>query len=407
MEPVRFYYSTNGTDVQGPVTEDGLRQLFQDEAIGPSSYICREGENEWQPFNPDSFLPSVESPPGPPPFEPPPFVPTPEALAPTLAAPRKKSWLELGYVQVILNTIAGVVAVGAAAIMAGLSDYGAHGDDALSYKMGAVTGVLFVTVLIPILISRWIKGPGRIVVRTILIIGLSLVTLIGKVGESYSQLKLKETADAMSEKIKADAQKQIAQKGYYDGNGQEVEQDLQTLKNQATDDSLTSRVARDLFALTDELLAKVKVSTTAENACDFEVGNIASLDDIARRRALIVKLHDTQADVITFLQNFDAHAREAMAHDNFSPDVVAGAIAGTRKSGHIDLLIALWQLKMKLSDDYVARLDFLKNSYGTWKAEGGKLLFPDDASLAAFNGFGATLQNDAKQLGDLQKQIYQ
>jgi hypothetical protein len=96
-----------------------------------------------------------------------------------------------------------------------------------------------------------------------------------------------------------------------------------------------------------------------------------------------------------------------LAHDDFSPDFVDGVLAGARKSGHVDMLITLWQSKIKLTDDYVARLDYLGKSYGAWNVKDGKLVFTDSDGIVAYNGYIQALQNDVKAIGDEQKQIVQ
>lgn len=55
MEEILFYYSADGSDVQGPVTENNLHQLFRDKVIGPTSYFCPQGETEWRQLNPENI----------------------------------------------------------------------------------------------------------------------------------------------------------------------------------------------------------------------------------------------------------------------------------------------------------------------------------------------------------------
>ena len=407
MENIRFFYSTDGTDAQGPVTEDVLRQLFQDQIIGPASYLCREGETEWQPLNPESFHgPVIMPPPAPP--SPPPFVPAFASPSPTAPSSLKSSW-EDGLLPNILNTIAGIVAIGAAIILTIMGGARANGAETVSYQLGAFAGALFVIALIPYLISLPFKGFTRMIIRTVGIVVLSFLTLAGKLIESASALRLEKEANAMSDQTKADARKQIADKGYYEGNIPQTEANLQKLKEQADqDNSEASRLMRDAVVVTQALVVKVKASEAAEKACgSFDPATFTSLADIATLRAAITKLRGTQTDVLADLQNYDDHCRTALANGGFSAETVNQFIAGARKGGHIDQVISIWQLKIKLSDDHLARLDFLEKGWGSWNSKDGKLLFSDKDDLDSYNTLTRNLQNDVKGIGDLQKQIYQ
>ena len=46
---MRYYYSKAGTDVQGPVDEADLWSMIRSGALPPSTRICLEGSEEWQP----------------------------------------------------------------------------------------------------------------------------------------------------------------------------------------------------------------------------------------------------------------------------------------------------------------------------------------------------------------------
>jgi uncharacterized membrane protein YeaQ/YmgE (transglycosylase-associated protein family) len=403
VEPIRYFYSTDGSDVHGPVSTEDLRQLVTNKTIGFSSYVCREGETEWKPVDLPALLQHAVETVAPVPEIPPPFVPT--ALPVEVALREKRTWAD-GPMGIALNTLAVIVGV-SAAIAAALLSQPAGGNEAqaIGYRLGAFTGAMIVILAIPHIIAKFVKGPGRTLVRCILILGLAFVSVVGHLNEPG--IKLLAQADALTAKVKADAQKQLAEKGYVESDTATAEKNLAALKAQATGDDIASRVARDLFNVTDDLMARVKASNEAEKACDFTVGTITSLDDIAKRRTLIVTLRGKQSDVVAYLQDFDNHCREALAPGNFSDETVAGALAGARKSGHVDLLITLWQIQMKLSQDYIDRLDYLQKSFGAWSVKDGKLMFPDDTSLAAFNVYGKELQDDVKQLGDTQKQIFQ
>ena len=407
MDSVRFFYSTDGTDVHGPVTQGVLRQLVQDHVIGAASFLCREGETEWKPLDLEAYqVPLTKTstlPPTPPPFLPS-AAPEFQLNRPAAAITSPGNRLLAG----ILYSAAGIVALAGALISAFLTtppNANSSQSEAIGYYLGSFAGSLFLIVLVPYAISLLFKGDIRIFVRALGMIGLALLSVVGHLANP--DLTLLAHANAMSEKMKEQARKQIAANGYFQDNSAQAEQNLQTLQKEASGTTDTDRGIRDLLSVMNDLFAKVKVSNAAEEACDFQVSTIASPDDIAKRRALIVKLHDTQQDVLAYLQGFDAHCRDAMAKDNFPPDFVSGAISGARKTGHLDTLIALWQAKMKLSDDFVARLDFLDKNYGSWNTKDGKVVFSDKSALASYNDLLKPLGEDAKQIGDMQKQLVQ
>ncbi|MEJ0000993.1 MAG: hypothetical protein WDO13_18610 [Verrucomicrobiota bacterium] len=116
----RFFYSTDGTDVYGPVTEAELSRLCRVNAIGERSFVCRVGETAWEPFKPDEYrspaaalaapaaIPTVVS------ALPPPS-PEPTAAPQTHAAPPGDGDTVAA---VVLNIASGVAVLGAAAIVA-------------------------------------------------------------------------------------------------------------------------------------------------------------------------------------------------------------------------------------------------------------------------------------------------
>jgi hypothetical protein len=213
----------------------------------------------------------------------------------------------------------------------------------------------------------------------------------------------------MEDQEKAEARKEIAQNGTFAGDPNKANADLQKLKDMAGDDnSDLGRMVRDGATVMQDLVAKVKISSAAEEACgSFDPGLLNSTVDIDNLRTSIGKLRATQTDVLDFLNGFDDHCRTALSQDNIKPTEIDGFISGARKSGHVDLLVSIWKLKVKLSDDHVARLDFLEKNWDHYTRQDGKMLFNDDASLDQFKALSAPLKDDVAQLSDLQKQIYQ
>jgi hypothetical protein len=405
MEETRFFYSTDGTDVHGPVTEAGLRLLFRDRTMGPSSYLCREGENEWQPVNPEFF----QTPPPPPQPRPPP--PPSPRREPVERQPSLGEFLSRTPVRVALLAISGVVSVGTALLLthAGPAHAGtATPSYTAGYVAGSFTGHILIILAIPYLVSLAFRRSRRILVRTIGIVLMAALILIGRFSEAASTLRLQALASQIDDQTKTEAQAQLKTKGFFSGDTQEAETNLQKIRNQlANDDSLTARVARDLLNVTETLLEKVRLSNEAEATCRFDPATIASPQDITDRQASLAKLRETQTDTLAYLQDFDAQCRQALAPDHFSDATVDGALAGARKAGHIDLLINLWQIKVKLTDDHAARLAFLGKTWGLWEGQNGKLLFRDDATLASYNTYIHDIRDDVKQIGDVQRQIFQ
>jgi hypothetical protein len=396
MEQVRFFYSTNGADVHGPVTEDALRLLIQTQTLGPGSYICREGESEWKPCN-------FEGTPRPvavtEPYRPPPYVPTPEALE------RMKLPEEEGPIPETLNRIFWALAIGVSIALTMMVSPHADSGAAIPHQLGALTAHLIFFALLPILIAWPFKRHLRNMVRVVVVVVLSGLVFLGE--RNSSAMRIEAAADAMNQETATEARRQIAAKGYYQGDPEKADDYMQKLKAAATGDSQSARLTRDLIATQDALMVKVRASQAAEKECDVDPTTITSLDDFAHRQAAIKKLHDAQTDVIAFLQDYNDRCREAMAHDNFDAPVVIEAIEGARKGAHIDLLIDLWRINQKLTDDHAARLAFLEKNWGHWNVKGGKMLFQDDASLTTYNGYIETLREDVKRMGEAQKQIFQ
>lgn len=54
MEP-RYYYSRDGNEINGPVSKVDLRQLLETKTLDSTSYLCLEGNNQWEQLKPEIF----------------------------------------------------------------------------------------------------------------------------------------------------------------------------------------------------------------------------------------------------------------------------------------------------------------------------------------------------------------
>ena len=54
MQELQYFYSKTGT-VSGPVSMSVLKKLIREKVIDSSCYLCREGDDKWEPLNPDFF----------------------------------------------------------------------------------------------------------------------------------------------------------------------------------------------------------------------------------------------------------------------------------------------------------------------------------------------------------------
>jgi hypothetical protein len=393
----RFYYSIEGTDVRGPVTEKVLRQLARDHVLSPVSYVCREGEKVWKTVDPALFpstvqmeLPALSS-----------IAGSPSAPSAAAEGSGKKRVLHPP-LRIALFVVCFLVAL-CIAVAVPLSGSAKREN----FEILEAVGTLFFSVLIAYLLSLLFEKGHRLMICGLGMILVAAVFLLGQFEVArWQQARVPASVQVASE-VNAEAQKQIQAKGYYEGSPDQSEKNLQMLKAQVQDDSEKSRLTRNMLDVASELLKRVKASEAAEKACDFDPTTIANQDDLATRRDNIAHLRDTQADVIAYLQNIETHYREALAPGHFSPELVEGAIVGARKSGHVVELILLWQEKAQLSDDHAARLDFLEKNWGRWQVKQGQLLFQDDATLTSYNDMTRDLQIDVKEIGQTQKEIFQ
>lgn len=410
MQAERFYYSRDGTVTEGPVAWADLGLLYRQGVLGPGSFVCPEGGSEWTPFDVGWFPVALPPPPSPPPAVVPPAPPPAYPYDPSSRSRRRRRSSDDdsgGVGAKIADGIAAVIAIGCAIFTAAITHpSGTAITDSLSFRAGAFVGALIFICLVPCLVCLFFRNLTRAVVRCLGIAAIGLLSVGGNL-HRIQQAEFIKTATEMSDQIKADAKKQIAAKGYYVGDPDRAQQNLEKLKSMASGDSATARGERDLADVMSGLFAKVKVAQADELACNFKVGDISTQADLAARRQAIEKLRGAQKDVVALLQNFDSSCRDVMTKDNLPPATVDALIDGARRGGHMDTLVQLWQGQVKLSDDYLARLDFLDKCYGSWTTRDGKVIFTDNDSLAAFNNFVLTLQADAKQVKDLQARIVQ
>jgi hypothetical protein len=401
MEQARFFYSTDGSDAHGPVTEDELRVLVRDRTVGMSSFLYRDGETTWRPFDPDAFQPPIPVP-RLPRYEPPPYVPTihakarAEALAEELVAKKDEGPFPTLFLGGCLAVSAGAIAV-------------------LTYLQGqffgyatSFTAALLFVGFLPFGLSRLFPRAWKLRVWAVGLVVLATFTILGQLHMSRVR-HLEATLQAIDDGVKDDARKQIAAKGFYSGNIPQEEANLQKIRDAAgQDDSQMARMMRAASGVTQALVDKIKASQTAEQACgSFDPATLQNLVDLNTLRENMGKLRVTQVDVLTFLQNYDDHCRAAMATGGFGDADIEQVIAGAHKGGHIDQAVAMWQFKIKLTDDHLARLDFLDKHWGSWQAQDGKLIFNSEETLTGYNGLTQNLANDIKSGRDLQAQVFQ
>jgi hypothetical protein len=356
-------------------------------------------------------------------------VPEEPSEIPEDETPEDEKAKELGAFAIVLNLLAVLAVLGAAGLSAFLVQPQSENEIyAFGHRSVAFIETFLLVLLIPFVVSRFARGDARVITRSggmvVLAVVVSMFFLLQPVAQSGAQTqgaldgqsqaaqeeiatKRDAQAQAMTEQQKEAAQKEIATKGYYTGNTDQAEQNIEKLKSQLTDDSERSRIGRAILAVTTGLLDKVKASDAVQKTCKFTLDAVKSADDLAARGRSISQLHDTQADVIRFLQNYDQQCRDALNSDNVAAATQDEVIASAHQGAHVDLLVALWQEKMKLSDDYVARFDFLRKNWGGWEFKAGDVIFKEDAKATAYDTLVQAVQDDIAKIHDTQRQIFQ
>jgi hypothetical protein len=136
-------------------------------------------------------------------------------------------------------------------------------------------------------------------------------------------------------------------------------------------------------------------------AGNFDPKTIQSSQDISTRRAAITKVRDARSDEVTYFENFDKHCRDALAKDQFNPEMVAKTIATTSQTAHIDYVLTRCRIKVKISDDMISILNFLNKNWGEWSAKDGKMIFEDEASVTNYKALAKSLNDDITEANDL------
>jgi hypothetical protein len=399
---MRYYYTPDGTQVFGPVEVEILGQLGREGLLHASSFICPEGETEWKPF----ALAAVSKPAPPPPvatFGPAPS--TPKRVRPTVVADDGEG--EKGWIAIILN----LVTVYAA--LRGLVHYvvrpprWVQGDDPNARTWTELAIGVFVLVVVPWWFSLLFKGLNRVIVRTVGIVILACAMEVIYYMPQTPEEDLAAKEQAMSDKLMKDARKAVDGRGNLKDTREEARADIQKMSAMATDDSETSRATRALVEVEKEIGAKVKIGEAAFANCDFDPTTITGTDDIAQRRANFLTYRQTQADVLEDARTFRPRLRQALINENVSSDYINESMSDPQTAKRFEIMVSLWQDRVKAADDQIARLDFLNQTYGTWNVTDGKLIFHDQASLNSYNALVQGLQADANAIQDEAKQYVQ
>ncbi len=385
MEPVLYFYSTDGTTTFGPVTEDALRQLLRDQVIGPASFICPQGESEWKPVDLGRLRRIPPQTPRLPRYEPPPYVPTDKAKQrEEELAQRIEEKFDEGP-QPFLFRWGGMAFALAATILLGLMQEGTP-----NIVAGLIGGVLM-AYLIPYIVGQSFKPAWRLRVRVIAMVGLLALTLLFRAFLAVPLMRAMQAAStgATAPGMPSDSAR-VA---------------VPTAKASVSDDPDTlARMVRAAQPVQQEMIDKVKTSDEAEKACgNFDPATLATQSDLTALRNGLTKLRAAQSDVLSYFQNYDDRCRTAMSNGGFSADGVERFVASVHQSGRIDQAVAIWQLRIKLTDDHLARLDFLDKHWGNWQPKNGQLLFVNQSDLDNYNALTQALAIDIQRGNELQK----
>ena len=317
-----------------------------------------------------------------------------------------QDWEEHGPAPAILNWTCWIVLViGAIALHVVMHTLRpSSSNSAIDYftgLIGGLVGCLLVIGVLPFLISLPFKNVTRYLVR---LIGILAITGLTIVRQFYPATPTPETSATQDKTTQVAAESNSAANPPVANAAPQADTAPPASEARASN-SLSEKATHDLATVTSQFVAIVNASSEAESECNVDVSTIESTDDIARRRDSLMKLRAQELEAIVYLQNFDAHCREALAFDTFPSDFIDNVLVAERKAGKVDLLIALWQAKMKLTNDHVARLDYLGKTYGAWNVKGGKVVFTDADDLTAYNNLLQSLENDLKEIASDQKKI--
>jgi len=412
VEEVRYYYSKDGTETEGPVSKTVLRQLFLDQLINSESFICREDEANWQPLDPGMFQtrPKLR----PPLRGPRPAQPSPSSR-PKSRSSRRNAWyheiklLDPRFLR-FLNVICIVITFGGALLAVHLR-YVVFADtlrpaDSLLEVLGYFAGSVSLIFILPYLFSLFFGYPYR---RPALVIGALFVTPLLLWGEyrlfssdaAMHALFARENSEDTSE---LSVPWLIMPNGYLDFTP--ALREIQEIRDAAsTDNTDMAIVRRDFIVVIDGIAGRLKACNAAAATCGpFYPANITNLDGIQTRLSRLSALRDTQADLSNYLQAIVANCRDAVARDDFSADTVDEAISNFRKSARTDELSAVADITMKISDDQTACLKILEQNWGRWHVDNGAITLDDPDAFAAYNTAYQAAQNDIQALHDLEKQ---
>jgi len=405
VEPARYFYSTNGADSHGPVTLDALRVLYQNGVIGAGSFLLREGQTEWRPFMVDAFQRAVSAS-RPPPYSPPPYTPDPESAERMRElTTRSFQWEEESRVPEIAMWLGRAVLLGTAIYLSLIAP--PPGGASIAYRLGNFCGHLLGIYAFPYIISGFFLGFRRRMVRTSGIIIVAALVIVSEKHQA-AMLQLETVILGMKQHTQEEARREIAEKGYYTGNMDEAEANLQKLEAEAQqDDNEASRLVLGTIPVSRTILEKIKAAEAASQACgDLDPSKYNSLDDVTAAKAAVTQLRNAENSVLDDYLNYDDHLRAALAGANVSDKEVNQFIEGAHQGGNIDQMVVLWRLKITVCDDQLARLDFLEKNWGAWNAKDGRILFPDDANAVAYKQLVHAIQKDANDLKEMQLTIY-
>jgi hypothetical protein len=384
-----YFYTPDGTETLGPVDAQTLYRLAREGVLHAGSSICRVGESEWKRFDPAAFSK-------------PPLPPIPKsAPSRVVRAPARQQTVvveddaeaEKGFIPSLLNVVAVIAAIRSLLLYFFFPPRLVQPTDIHVRTWTELAIGVVVLIALPWWFSMLFKGLIRTGVRTAGIVFLSIL-----MGLEIFLFEPK-TPDG---RVVADLPERI-------GNpGDDSQPDTEAPGNNTVPDgAAVTRANHVTESVKKAFDAKVKIGQDALAACNLDVTTITGADDIAQRRVKLEKYRQTQVDLAGDAKTLRSRLREAMVQEKVPADLINQIVSSPASAHRYDLMISLWQNRVKVVDDQIAHLDFLNQTYGTWNVANGQIIFHDQASLDSYNALTQTIQNDAKAANDTAKQVLQ
>ena len=303
------------------------------------------------------------------------------------------------------------LSAGCALYLAPMRNLGANSIPSTPLETLADTmGAILVLLSIPVLVSLAFKKSYRFAVRGAGLLVMFFISLIGGHMRARPAADFAKEAKAQHDEWRDDVEKEIKSQGFLETDLSKAEKNADALMAKANnlggDEKVIVHSIMSVNGQLRELATRYEIASKSfSDAGGTDASTLNTLKEIESRKKLALEAQETSAAFLKFLWDIDARLASALSNAGISEQKAVNAIKAYRKSGAIDVILAIRELDVKLTEEILKVINLLEREFGKWRIEGNSVLFEQKSAADQFNVAGKRIDDLTKRQIELQKAL--